>query len=232
MKPTLRNLYQFFRDMGHVLLHRELDSPDLIILDEEEVVFVSVAKSACSSIKASITENPPDSTTVHDHISHLSNRRIPVSKRSYFVFTFVRDPYERLASCYRSKFNMQDESKFIYTHYFFGYLRNDDTFDDFVRKISKIPDFLSNRHFKSQHSIIFSHGVNVDFLGKVENLPSDFEDIRQRYGFSELTTRNKSQGKSADKLFTTETREMIYTRYKEDFDVFGYDEWIPHTEGN
>lgn len=222
MKPTMRNLYQFFRDMGHVLLHRELDSPDLIILDEEEVVFVSVAKSACSSIKASITENPPDGTTVHDHISHLSNRRIPVSKRSYFVFTFVRDPYERLTSCYRSKFNKQNESEFIYSHYLFGYLKNDDTFEEFLRKVSKIPDFLSDRHFKSQHYIIFSHGNKIDYIGKVENLDSDYEDIRQRYGFSELTVRNKSQGKSANELFTTESRKMVYKRYKKDFEVFGY----------
>ena len=72
MRLSLRNLYQFFRDMGHVLINGELDSPDLIILDEEEVVFVSVAKSACSSIKASITEDPPTGRTIHDHISHLS----------------------------------------------------------------------------------------------------------------------------------------------------------------
>ena len=222
MRLSLRNLYQFFRDMGHVLINGELDSPDLIILDEEEVVFVSVAKSACSSIKASITEDPPTGRTIHDHISHLSMRGIPSSKRSYFVFTFVRNPYERLASCFRSKFNKQDETEFIYSNYLFGYQKNDDTFDEFVGKVSRIPDFLSDRHFKSQNKIISTRGIEIDFVGKVENLDSDYEDIRQRYGFNELTVRNQSQGKSASELFTDRMRETAYERYKKDFEKFGY----------
>lgn len=222
MKPILRNLYQFIRDAAHVLLYGNLDSSDFIILDDKEVVFASVAKSACSSIKTSITEEPPKGLTIHNHVRDLSHRRIPRNKESYFSFTYVRDPYERLASCYRSKFNKEDESEFIYTHYLFGYLRNNDTFEDFARKVSRIPDSMSDRHFKSQHSIIFSHGAKIDYVGKVEDLPSDFEDIRQRYGFDELKILNKSSGLSSEELFTIETREITYERFKKDFELFGY----------
>ena len=222
MKPTMRNLYQFIRDTVHVLLYGNLDSSDFVILEDKGVVFASVAKSACSSIKTSITEEPPEGHTIHYHTRGLSHKRIPKSKKSYFTFTYVRDPYGRLASCYRSKFNKEDKSKFIYTHYLFGYLRNNDTFEDFVRKVSRIPDSMSDRHFKSQHSIIFSHGAKIDYVGKVEDLPSDFEDIRRRYGFDELKILNKSSGKSADELFTTETREITYERFKKDFELFGY----------
>ena len=51
MKISLKNTYHFLRDMARVVIRGELDSPDFIILDEKEVVFASVAKSACSSIK-------------------------------------------------------------------------------------------------------------------------------------------------------------------------------------
>ncbi|SVA56043.1 uncharacterized protein METZ01_LOCUS108897 [marine metagenome] len=223
MKPILRNLYQFIRDAAHVLLHGNLDSSDYIILDDKKVIFASVAKSACTSIKTSITEEPPKSPTIHKHIREFSHKRIPRGKHSYFAFTYVRNPYERLASCYRSKFNLEDKSKFLYSHYLFGYMDNNDTFEEFVRKVSKIPDFMCDRHFKSQHSIIFSSGAKVDYVGKVEDLPSDFEEIRQRYGFSELKVLNKSQGKSSEMLLTDEIRELIYNRFKKDFETFGYE---------
>jgi len=222
MKFSLKNMHHFLRDMARVVIRGELDSPDFIILDEKEVVFASVAKSACSSIKTSIYGTPPEGILIHQHTSHLSHRRIPKNKASYFVFAIVRDPYERLASCYRAKFNHEDESKFMFSNYLFGYLRNDDSFEEFVRKVSKIPDILCDRHFKSQNKMVFAYGTKVDFIGKFENLSSDFEKIRERFDFEELPILNKSSGKSADDLFSDETRALASKRYEKDFELFEY----------
>ena len=222
MKFSLKNTYQFLRDIARVVFRGELDSPDFIILDQKEVVFASVAKAACSSIKTSIYGKPPEGTLIHQYTSHLSHRRIPKKKASYFVFTIVRDPYERLASCYRAKFNHKDESKFMFSNYLFGYLKNDDSFEEFVRKISKIPDMMCDRHFKAQNKMVFAYGTKVDFIGKFENLQSDFEKIRERFGFEELPILNKSSGRSAADLFSDETRALASKRYEKDFELFGY----------
>ena len=222
MKISLKNTYHFIRDMARVVIRGELDSPDFIILDEKEVVFASVAKSACSSIKTSIYGSPPAGIQIHQHTSHLSHRRIPKKKTSYFSFAIVRDPYERLASCYRAKFNKVDESKFMFSNYLFGYLKNDDSFEEFVRKVSKIPDILCDRHFKAQNKIVFASGKKMDFIGKFENLPSDFEEIRERYDFAELPMLNKSSGRTASDLFSDETRALASKRYEKDFQLFGY----------
>ena len=209
MKISLKNTYHFLRDMARVVIRGELDSPDYIILDEKEVVFASVAKSACSSIKTSIYGSPPEGIQIHQHTSHLSHRRIPKKKTSYFSFAIVRDPYERLASCYRAKFNKVDESKFMFSNYLFGFLKNDDSFEEFVRKVSKIPDILCDRHFKAQNKIVFASGKKMDFIGKFENLPSDFEEIRERYDFAELPMLNKSSGRTASDLFSDETGSLM-----------------------
>ena len=222
MKISLKNTYHFLRDMASVVIRGELDSPDYIILDEKEVVFASVAKSAGSSIKTSIYGSPPEGIQIHQHTSHLSHRRIPKKKTSYFSFAIVRDPYERLASCYRAKFNKVDESKFMFSNYLFGYLKNDDSFEEFVRKVSKIPDILCDRHFKAQNKIVFASGKKIDFIGKFENLPSDFEEIRERYDFAELPMLNKSSGRTASDLFSDETRALASKRYEKDFELFGY----------
>ena len=222
MKISLKNTYHFHRDMARVVIRGELDSPDYIILDEKEVVFASVATSACSSIKTSIYGSPPEGIQIHQHTSHLSHRRIPKKKTSYFSFAIVRDPYERLASCYRAKFNKVDESKFMFSNYLFGFLKNDDSFEEFVRKVSKIPDILCDRHFKAQNKIVFASGKKMDFIGKFENLPSDFEEIRERYDFAELPMLNKSSGRTASDLFSDETRALASKRYEKDFELFGY----------
>ena len=222
MKISMKNTYHFLRDMARVVIRGELDSPDYIILDEKEVVFASVAKSACSSIKTSIYGSPPEGIQIHQHTSHLSHRRIPKKKTSYFSFAIVRDPYERLASCYRAKFNKVDESKFMFSNYLFGFLKNDDSFEEFVRKVSKIPDILCDRHFKAQNKIVFASGKKMDFIGKFENLPSDFEEIRERYDFAELPMLNKSSGRTASDLFSDETRALASKRYEKDFELFGY----------
>ena len=222
MKISLKNTYHFLRDMARVVIRGELDSPDYIILDEKEVVFASVAKSACSSIKTSIYGSPPEGIQIHQHTSHLSHRRIPKKKTSYFSFAIVRDPYERLASCYRAKLNKVDESKFMFSNYLFGFLKNDDSFEEFVRKVSKIPDILCDRHFKAQNKIVFASGKKMDFIGKFENLPSDFEEIRERYDFAELPMLNKSSGRTASDLFSDETRALASKRYEKDFELFGY----------
>lgn len=222
MKISLKNTYHFLRDMARVVIRGELDSPDYIILDEKEVVFASVAKSACSSIKTSIYGSPPEGIQIHQHTSHLSHRRIPKKKTSYFCFAIVRDPYERLASCYRAKFNKVDESKFMFSNYLFGFLKNDDSFEEFVRKVSKIPDILCDRHFKAQNKIVFASGKKMDFIGKFENLPSDFEEIRERYDFADLPMLNKSSGRTASDLFSDETRALASKRYEKDFELFGY----------
>ena len=222
MKISLKNTYHFLRDMARVVIRGELDSPDYIILDEKEVVFASVAKSACSSIKTSIYGSPPEGIQIHQYTSPLSHRRIPKKKTSYFSFAIVRDPYERLASCYRAKFNKVDESKFMFSNYLFGFLKNDDSFEEFVRKVSKIPDILCDRHFKAQNKIVFASGKKMDFIGKFENLPSDFEEIRERYDFAELPMLNKSSGRTASDLFSDETRALASKRYEKDFELFGY----------
>ena len=222
MKISLKNTYHFLRDMARVVIRGELDSPDYIILDEKEVVFASVAKSACSSIKTSIYGSPPEGIQIHQHTSHLSHRRIPKKKTSYFSFAIVRDPYERLASCYRAKFNKVDESKFMFSNYLFGFLKNDDSFEEFVRKVSNTPDILCDRHFKAQNKIVFASGKKMDFIGKFENLPSDFEEIRERYDFAELPMLNKSSGRTASDLFSDETRALASKRYEKDFELFGY----------
>ncbi len=222
MRLSLKNFYQFTRDILHTLIHGDLDSSDFIIIDELELVFASVAKSGSSSIKTSMFGEFSKDRSIHYHISDFSHRRIPKNKRSYFTFSYVRNPYDRVLSCYKNKFNMKDESEFLYSNYLFGYLKNNDTLEDFVKKISKIPNFLCDRHFKTQYSIIHSKGAKMSHIGRLENLKEDYEKIRKRYDFNELKTLNKTRDPNEEIFLSEELKELIFNKFEIDFKEFGY----------
>ena len=222
MRFSFKNFLQFTRDILHTLIHGDLDSSDFIIIDELEVVFASVAKSGSSSIKTSIFGEFSKDRSIHYHISDFSNKRIPKNKRSYFSFSYVRNPYDRVLSCYNNKFNMKDESEFLYSNYLFGYLKNEDSLEDFVRKISKIPNFLCDRHFKTQYSIIHSKGAIMNHIGRLENIKEDYEDIRKRYDFNELTILNKTKDPKEQIFLSEELKEKIFEKFEIDFREFGY----------
>ena len=222
MRFSFKNIYQFIRDIIHVIIHGNLDSSDFIVLDEKEVVFASVAKSGSSSIKTSIFGEFPKDRSIHFHSREFSYKRIPRKKRKYFSFAYVRNPYGRIISCYKNKFNMAEDSEFLYSNYLFGYLKNDDSFEDFVRKLSKIPNFLCDRHFKTQYSIIHSRGAKIQHIGRMEDLPEDYENIRKRFNFDELKVLNKTRDSGEDIQLKDEIKEIIYDKFKIDFTEFGY----------
>ena len=222
MRFSFKNIYQFIRDIIHVIIHGNLDSSDFIVLDEKEVVFASVAKSGSSSIKTSIFGEFPNNKSIHFHSREFSHKRIPRKKGKYFSFAYVRNPYGRIISCYKNKFNMADDSQFLYSNYLFGYLKNDDSFEDFVRKLSKIPNFLCDRHFKTQYSIIHSRGAKMQHIGRMEDLPEDYENIRKRFNFDELKVLNKTRDSGEDIQLNDEIKEIIYNKFKIDFTEFGY----------
>ena len=219
---SFKNCYQFIRDIIHVIIHGNLDSSDFLILDESEVIFASVAKSGSSSIKTSIFGEFSKDRSIHHHTRDFSHKRIPKKKRPYFSFAYVRNPYGRIVSCYKNKFNMEEDSQFLYSNYLFGYLKNDDSFEDFVKKTSKIPNFLCDRHFKTQFSIIHSRGARMNHIGRMEDLPEDYENIRKRYNFDDLKILNKTSGSGEEILLSEETKEIIYDKFEIDFKEFGY----------
>ncbi len=84
---------------------------------------------------------------------------------SNYKFTFVRNPFDRLYSCYMGKYHTAygKGTDFYgeFDYYLLGYLKRDKGFENFVDKIFKIPDAWSDRHFKSQYFLIFGRQSTV-----------------------------------------------------------------------
>jgi predicted DNA-binding antitoxin AbrB/MazE fold protein len=150
-----------------------------------------------------------------------------------YSFTFVRNPWDRVVSCYTNKII---DPKIVKSGFengvakplqkfncFYGGM----AFDEFVKCICKIPDELADIHFKSQYQFIENNKGKsvVDFIGKFESLFEDFEIVKKKTGFPshiELPHLLKSERADYQSYYTTELIDMISKRYKKDIEIFQY----------
>ena len=167
-----------------------------------------------------------------DEEKHFKQRKItPENLNAYFIFTFVRNPFTKLVSFFRHKYNYQHGRYFINRSRFF-WIDVIGSFDELAHKISKLPDCYLEKHIESQHldmNRMRSLGIDIDFIGKFETLKQDFEPIRQKFNLLRLGHENKSEGEHEDwrDYYTPKTAKMVYQRYSKDFEMFGYEDEYP-----
>lgn len=218
----------FLKGIKNIIIHHRWEKREFIILNDKKLIYLNNSKTACSSIKKTfINKKIKDDYSIH-FLNWNETNKIENDYEEFFKFTFVRNPFDRLVSCYESKFK-SDSKKGVeilhYDKYLLGILNKDKGFDNFVKKIIKIPKFLADRHFESQYRLIFDKNQNclVDYVGKYENINEEFQFIKERFKLSSLPHYNKSDKKNWKNYYTKETAELVYKYYKKDIEEFNYE---------
>jgi hypothetical protein len=132
---------------------------------------------------------------------------------SYYKFAFVRNPWARAYSWYRNvirdnhhlgAFKISPEIEF---HHFLN---------RFVGRGVLRPQTY---WLKS-----FSGNIELDFIGRFENLNADFSVVTDALGVPDLQLPHKLEGGGASYLtaYSRETKNMVSEFYKEEIDLFGY----------
>ena len=137
-------------------------------LEAYSAVYVEVPKVACSSIKIALASILGiDLAAIGGNPHKVSFPEPPVPPGSMlfpglFSFAFVRNPWDRLVSCYRDKvlgevrdFMALDPARGLaYCLARFDVFRPDMSFDAFVRAVATITDEEADDHFRSQHTFV------------------------------------------------------------------------------
>lgn len=164
-----------------------------------------------------------------------ARRRFP----DVLLFSFVREPLSRLASCYRSKIVRPDVMQDSLLREGLG---KDTTFQGFALHVCRRSDWRSNIHYRSQaHILRGRNGLAPDFIGRVEQFEGDWRmlsDLLQERGNAPLPSlpRRKSPAKNAQMksgdLFEGDQGliDRVRRRYAADISRFYCDEG--HTPTN
>ena len=206
---------------------------------ERRYAFVHIPKTGGSSIEATLglfydwrEENrsamfgliqSPD-LKKHGFVSHflqhltVCDLALLISDiQSFFVFSFVRNPWQRFVSIYSNTDpHLCREAKRQ------GIQLRGLSFKEFVYRCGEI----EHVHLLEQYKFITdSQGkVQVDFVGRFESLEEDFQRVCRRLGMVRtLPHLNRSEHGDYRSYYDEETRAVIAERYRTDIELFGYE---------
>lgn len=223
----------------------------MIISDTKQFVFLHNPKAAGTSIRQNILL-PHD--TRHNFFWGMASGgslKRPIDKahlaledfkvvfpdtysilQDYFVFAFVRDPYERYISSFH------EYIKHNHTNMDIGSLKHKETMemlDNFIANQltkNRIRHVYKYRHFIPQHFILYhKNKCMVDYIGRVSTLNRDITNISKLLDLGitpklgELNRRPQTTNAKQDMLLPR-TKDLIRRLYELDFMYFGFDEHI------
>ncbi len=193
--------------------------------DTNRMIYFINPKCACTTIKAfmATTDRTLDVDPAkigQDNAFGKVDRVEDVSPYpDYFKFTFVRNPWDRLVSCYLEKILQQRRWREI-----FG---SSPSFADFVRIVHGIPDEKADMHYRSQYLNLTDSfdKLVVDFVGRVETIHDDMKAVASVRSLDySLGHFRKSNGRRPyQKYYEKKTRDLVGERYARDIKLFGYE---------
>jgi hypothetical protein len=189
----------------------------MVVNHEKKYIFVCIAKTASTSIRRRLGykyDPPPEE--YHMFLKDILDKN-PDAK-DYYKFAFVRNPYDRLYSTY---INLKYDGHPWATH-----LKQKETFKEFIMDFqgSKYSEYI---HLQPQVDYITCEGkVNLDFLGRFENLDEDFKKVEKHLGMTHKDLekiRRSSIMPWNPKYYDEEMKKIVRKIYKEDFERFDYE---------
>ena len=230
-----------------------------IFSDQYKFVYFVNQKVACSSIKEAFLPVFDIDPAPYTRINRRGQERIrkhqafddseyQVNKETFlqlidknrfedhFKFGFVRNPWDRLLSCYIQKIGKRKQgekngSPLRQPKEMPNAFRMDMTFKRFVETVHEIPDSESDPHFRSQHLIFYRKGLDgllADYVAPFENLSAEFEKVMVNVGLGGKIKlphllRSRKRGKdSYTDYYNNKTRKLVKERFAQDIEAFKY----------
>jgi hypothetical protein len=196
----------------------------LIPFYKTKSIFVHIPKSAGISICKGLYQNHGGGhTTLSEYISVFNKDEFD----SFFKFTFVRNPWDRLYSAYTFLKNggMNDSDREWAEKNLIGV----DDFESFVIDWLNEKSIYSYIHFYPQCYFITIPETNdllVDYIGYYENLSEDLEYVSRRLKINlvlEHNNQTKRQAVGYRKVYTQQMINKVALLYYEDINRLGYD---------
>ena len=175
-----------------------------MISHEHKCIFVHISRTGGSSIERTIFEK--DWWFIDPATKHLTASKTKEIYKdywdSYFKFSFVRNPWDRMISCYSHKGYKK----------FFG---------------TSLIDFLNNTKIPRHEPQFLEYtdilDTDLDFVGKFENLEEDFKYIKNKIGIkNELKHFGKTKRTKYQDYYCDKSIRLVEEMYKKSIVKYEY----------
>ena len=160
------------------------------------------------------------------HYSYIELKKLLPQKifDSYYKFSIVRNPYDRIVSEFLYAKNCGRKLK---KNYFYNF----STFKEFVSTQLTIP--IKQRiekydaHLETQKSFLINEQGDLSGLDKIYKMETELDDCLKFLNFKigvdlKIHARKNYYDRSIADFYDGEIQELVYNFYKEDFNLFGY----------
>ncbi len=225
----------------------------LKVIPRHKLIYVAVPKAASTRIRRTLARIEGQFSRSLKR-SRRSRYRGPYGPRAITIgsfygiatspdtlrFSFVRNPYARVVSCWADKFAgkpLTGGDCFIDAYLAIRQEIDPNlpagpdrtlSFAEFVVFAAATAQTRHDIHLQVQDDIISMPGIEFDLIGKVENFDADFARVLDHLGASDAVRReagfaaNESHHDDWPTYYTPELADRIYRAYECDFDRFGY----------
>lgn len=194
---------------------------------ENFLVVINPKVASRSIINEKILISGGDSSShgqISNHTEYMSRTQFVEFSNGKRVFAFVRDPIQRIVSCWRQKVSLPDNCFRLGGQYFVTYypfIRAGMSLEHFIRSISSIPDWMSEKHFMSQSRLLMVDYVKYDALFALDRFGDAVQHLcrlDERLSFNKISNVTDSR-EFAEKL-PPDIINLITKRYRDDFLLF------------
>ena len=137
----------------------------------------------------------------------------------YFNFSFIRNPWERLASEFSWR-RRNEETRY-------PILSDINDFNEFVCNLEQVFPKIMNKEYSQRNCSHFipqnKFMTSVDFIGRYENFEKDLSYLGTKYGIEKTIPHvNKSKNKPWQEYYNDESVKIVSELYADDIKMFGY----------
>jgi hypothetical protein len=192
-------------------------SYNLVISHKSKYVYYSIPKTATTSIKKYL-----EKYTLIDIGSFKLENGYDIEYNNewnnYYQFAFVRNPWDRVLSCFLDKTKQCIGKSWALEYYKIYY---DCSFEEFIEQLNG-KNIVYDGHLMPQTMLINNH---VNFTGKFENLSQDLSIVQNILSLpkEDIPYENITCHEHYSQYYNKSTRDKIYYLYKEDIERFNYE---------
>jgi hypothetical protein len=211
---------QMYQKISHLLIRSIPHIPsseryNITICHKEKFLWFRVAKVGTRTIFDVFDQAQLDLDAEHPMFCHYPTRVY----KEYFKFAFVRNPWDRLVSCWQNK--VVGENYFRFSD---DRLLAMQTFRNFVDFVGNQNIEQCDHHIRLQQKLIDLN--SVDFIGRFENFNADLEKVIKIIGIKSTTINHSNR--SANRFdyreyYDAHLKEKVAGIYHKDINIFKYE---------